>query len=245
MATNSTKNIFPFFDVPLELKDMIYDETLEDVDTYLEVGLRVEAKNVPPTNALLISKKFKEELETRAKKHSHLFIKDKWESAPVPKLENAILPEPATKIRRLAFETAANYTDYMEYPDQWFSRLTVQMDWLRSFDIKIIALICEDSQSEEDSEYGVDEWDRSLREQSWWELREFKGLQVLNAGYEHKEDWDTVLSADWRAPLAIEWKVVEESPKQKRMQVWSCITPTKAVDMSDWALDGWAVDGEE
>ena len=221
------------------MRDIVYDFSLEDVALMLKNGLVLEAKNVPSTNALLISKQFKQELELRTQKLSHLFVKDRFdddENGEQGEREAVTLPKAATKIRNLTLEAVADACDTLELPDRWFGICTMQMDWLRSFDVKIIVPI-----SKVSHDWDNDLWDddmddvlRTLRWQSWWKLREFKGLQVFDAGCAEGEGLWWFLGGEHEATLAIEWKVVEGAKGQKRLQVWSRESDEQVVDFSEW-----------
>ncbi|KAK4498888.1 hypothetical protein PRZ48_009398 [Zasmidium cellare] len=91
------KDIFPFFRLPLELREAIYDETLEDRDEQLDYDktLKYQACSTPLVNLLRVSKRVKQEYEARARKKMSFRIDDMFgETSTGP----CLLPEAAVKI---------------------------------------------------------------------------------------------------------------------------------------------------
>ncbi|KAK4629162.1 hypothetical protein CLAFUW4_08182 [Fulvia fulva] len=111
-TSNTAHTVFPFFDLPLELRDMIYDETLEDrQDQRLCNSVYLKAKGVPRTNILLVSKDVKQEYEQRATKHSHLTVKDLRSYDEV----RTALPAAAKKVSHIVIEPCVCTSELAKY----------------------------------------------------------------------------------------------------------------------------------
>ncbi|KAF2161884.1 hypothetical protein M409DRAFT_58665 [Zasmidium cellare ATCC 36951] len=64
-----SRDVFPFFELPLEMRDMIYADSLQDVRGNLKCGgLKYKFSNMPRANLLLVSKQFGQEYKARARK---------------------------------------------------------------------------------------------------------------------------------------------------------------------------------
>ncbi|KAF1976577.1 hypothetical protein BU23DRAFT_30083 [Bimuria novae-zelandiae CBS 107.79] len=70
------QNIFPFFHLPRELRDFIYEESLITFEEQRMSQLQIRATDVPPTNLLLVSHQLHDELTLYARTRSKLLIYD-------------------------------------------------------------------------------------------------------------------------------------------------------------------------
>lgn len=76
------RHIFPFFDLPQELRDEIYDLSLTRYFACLSCGFSLEATDIPAIDLLLVSKAFAREYQLRAKKKSEVAIMDTSDWSP-------------------------------------------------------------------------------------------------------------------------------------------------------------------
>ena len=75
----ATKVVFPFFDLPPELRDMIYVEALTEHEYTFGVSpkfIRIVASNVPTANGLSINRRFHDEYKAQAEKRSAITVTD-------------------------------------------------------------------------------------------------------------------------------------------------------------------------
>lgn len=71
-GTSDLHNIFPFFELPRELRDMVYDEGLDDHEMTLKCGMMLRAMAVANTNFLLVNRQFQEEYQQRGEPPEHI-----------------------------------------------------------------------------------------------------------------------------------------------------------------------------
>lgn len=92
-----SRNTFTFFDLSLEMREAIYDESFDDDEEgILPCGLSYKASCRPSLSLLLVSKQVKQEYEDRAYKKTTLVITDNqcWTSA---RQMPFAMPSPAIK----------------------------------------------------------------------------------------------------------------------------------------------------
>lgn len=77
MGRNSpTRHIFPFFELPRELRDEIYALSLVNFPPDSYSDLQIGAENMAPTHLLLVCGQLRHELDSLARKRSRVFIHD-------------------------------------------------------------------------------------------------------------------------------------------------------------------------
>lgn len=200
MAAKSTKHVFPFLNLPAELRDIIYDYSLTIYTTHMSSEFLIEAKGVARVHLLLISKQFKSELEERAKKHSRLRIKDvgvsRHRSMPRPYTSfRSILRFPAIKTRKLVLQLQTTRLE-RHLPDmkRWIELLLPQIQDLAHLDIRIVTV--------ELNEEDVEEWKEALTEQKWYQFRVLERVRVINSSADHYYD---SLHGEVKGKVALEW----------------------------------------
>lgn len=136
-AVTSTRHIFPFFDLPRELRDMVYDESPVDKAITLDSGLQVVGHNMALAEQLTISRQFKKEYEERAGKLATLHLNDTGDLIVRP--ANAIgFPVPITAFRSVQLDFIAE-NDYLN--DEASITLYVNRNW-----VERLALCLSDTQ---------------------------------------------------------------------------------------------------
>ncbi|KAK4498886.1 hypothetical protein PRZ48_009396 [Zasmidium cellare] len=115
-SSDLQRHIFPFFALPQELRDEIYDQHLTSYAGKLKCGFKIVASDIPITNLLLVSKAFGEEYRLRVRKKSQVTITDTntWGAAQI-----TIIPPPVANARRLKIEVACFSWDEVERHGQW------------------------------------------------------------------------------------------------------------------------------
>lgn len=80
-VTERARSIFPFFRLPLELREQIYDESLQKYGGKVRKrgSLRYSGANMACMNLLLVSKQLKQEYECRTEKSRSLLVYDSFE----------------------------------------------------------------------------------------------------------------------------------------------------------------------
>ncbi|KAK4498887.1 hypothetical protein PRZ48_009397 [Zasmidium cellare] len=74
-GSEQSRDVFRFFDLPLEMREMIYDESLQEREGSLKCrGLDYKASNMPRVNLLLVSKRFKQEYKARVRKAGQILV---------------------------------------------------------------------------------------------------------------------------------------------------------------------------
>ena len=69
-----SQHIFPFFKLPAELRDMVYDYSLQHVKLTSFMSLARRVTCVAPPNLMAVSQQFNMELIERVRKSSHLYV---------------------------------------------------------------------------------------------------------------------------------------------------------------------------
>lgn len=88
--------VFPFFDLPLEMREMVYDEAFEEREGRMKCGgLNYTASSMPILELLLVSKQFEHEYRTRSKKKQSAWLKDNFD---VIDCNAFTLPHPAARL---------------------------------------------------------------------------------------------------------------------------------------------------
>ena len=71
-----TRHIFPFFELPRELRDEIYALALVNFPPDSYADLQIKAEDMAPTHLLLVCRQLRHELDSLAQKCSRVFIHD-------------------------------------------------------------------------------------------------------------------------------------------------------------------------
>lgn len=189
-AADARRHIFPFFDLPLEMREMIYDESLEDEAVKLLCGFELDLANVPATNMLLVSKDFRREYLLRADKRSQMTIADvtSW----MPGVTQ--FPSPATRVHsirlQLVFVCHEDDQDHLE----WLSELIPRCEKLRVLDARI----------HYDPHILSFAKARDLISKDWIVLQSLTTLKVYEREIDGVSDWDFKSEEG----LCLEWSSV-------------------------------------
>lgn len=114
-----SRDVFPFFDLPLELREMIYDESFEKRKGRLHgKGLRYEASGMPVSNLLLVSKQVGHEYNVRSEKQQRLRLTDDY---PASCEDDCKLPGPAawTSVTLIISIRSRSWDQIIEYYEGW------------------------------------------------------------------------------------------------------------------------------
>ncbi|KAK5108867.1 hypothetical protein LTR62_007757 [Meristemomyces frigidus] len=138
---------FRFFDLPRELRDQIYTESLVYKRKYLsQHGARLRGRQVAHPNILLISKQFKTEYLERAEEHTTLVIVDRPEFHG----EKITLPREISYARHVELHLAiacdapdhfvnqCRVTKEVRMHHNWLSHLCSQMRHLKTLRIDLV-----------------------------------------------------------------------------------------------------------
>lgn len=204
MERNSTDhNTFPFLELPKELRDMIYDEALDDKeDQRLSRDLFLKARSVPRTNLLLASKQVKQEYEERAAKHSQLIIKaienhDTYDNSnngdddvdesiynQVP-----ILPPAANRVPIITLEP---YVADLNWPREasldllipLIGMITSASFSLTALNIRVIMMLTTSRRLQPWNFVNdtVHDWIRELERLEWTDVPKLRNFQILDTG---------------------------------------------------------------
>ena len=218
-----TQKVFPFFDLPAELRNMIYDQSLDDrEDQELSCHLHLKPKIVPRTNLLLVSKQMKQEYEERARKHSQLVIRDP-ESYNSGIEELPTLPPAASKVATIILELFIGDLEDLDIPLDDFAPL-ISLVTGPTFHVKGLSIsIIMELDTDFDT---ADDWVRELKKQADWEdLPKVQSIQVYNAGQGY---WNALKGKQRVAKVIAEWKKstgkfeVLEEPRSEVLEGLPC-----------------------
>ena len=174
------RKIFPFFELPRELRDFIYEQSLQSKDQRLRCGICLKAKDTSPTNVPLVSKQVKRELEECAHRRSHLTIADRLGFDEHTGI--ITLPPAAKKIWTLSVEACPEDPKEMGLSLRWIRHVTAQMFSLISLSVKVVAEI--------EVETTVEEWVEGLEISNHTTLPKLQAVQILHASQDlYNECW--------------------------------------------------------
>lgn len=138
---NKINAIYPFFDLPQEVRDNIYDECLEDIDLPdLCLELHLKANKVPITALLLVNKAFSNEYRLRANTKQSLTVTDDCPRGLLTTYcqGNFDIPTRALTISTVYIEAfVLHLTDIEEHHD-WISQLIAQLPAVRKVHLRVI-----------------------------------------------------------------------------------------------------------
>ncbi|EME38323.1 hypothetical protein DOTSEDRAFT_39359 [Dothistroma septosporum NZE10] len=139
MASNS-RNILAFLELPRELRDMVYDLSLENHDLILRCKMRVQATDVANVDILAISRRVKMEYDERAARKSVLKLYDdadfRFSSVDMPL---GAMRVPDVRLN-LVTDIAGTLEDKVEYTPNhttWIQALLKQHSCIRQVSIEI------------------------------------------------------------------------------------------------------------
>ncbi|KAK4628805.1 hypothetical protein CLAFUW4_08044 [Fulvia fulva] len=181
-GTDSTRHIFPFFNMARELRDEVYDACLEEQEAaisidlaYSSIDLALMASNMPTTQLKLISRRFRQEYQERSNERSDLRLQEIM-SMQVVGLRRDCLPAQLTHIRAVRLDllgfSSFHYGDGVlrcAYRD-WTTALFKHLPKLQSLSIRINLL--------EHHLPSVELMHAELTKGRWAELPFLKGLCV-------------------------------------------------------------------
>ncbi|KAM3420309.1 hypothetical protein BST61_g3593 [Cercospora zeina] len=149
---SNSRDIFPFFDLPRELRDTIYELAVEDRNCGEGTSdqPKMTAVNVPLPHLLQISRQFSTEYRERAEVNSTLYLYDHIALQPnTPKLSTCV-PIPARNIRtlhiRLASFAGEELSEEFELHEQWVKLAVHTVLGLQVLDLRIDVTTTEDAQ---------------------------------------------------------------------------------------------------
>lgn len=116
------RHIFPFFDLPAELRNEVYDFSLGNVETHIRKHVKAQTTNVASINLLLVSRQFNQEYADRAESAKE-FATLKLSETPCNCPSNIALPPSAKTIKHVTFELAFDETNVVEMYEKSFKHL--------------------------------------------------------------------------------------------------------------------------
>ncbi|KAK3708449.1 hypothetical protein LTR37_011545 [Vermiconidia calcicola] len=138
--------VFDFFALSLEIRDMIYDELL---DFEKNLGIRnatVTVRSMPRIEHSLVSRQFNSELGDRAKRSSMLLVEDRFDPGRIRlelQLHAGLRPLRCLQLK-LYLDCEQNHQDEVCGVDEesarhyrWITSLTAQMPHLRSLSLEL------------------------------------------------------------------------------------------------------------
>lgn len=131
------RHIFPFFELPRELRDLVYDELLLPMTcSKTGDGLIGKAQNVVFADLMTPNGQFASEYQDRARKKTVLVLSDQGCLDPIKMGMDLSLPTAARAIRHLKFNITDHGTELHEH-FAWMSAF-VRQPHIESVNIKVV-----------------------------------------------------------------------------------------------------------
>ncbi|KAK4629236.1 hypothetical protein CLAFUW4_08179 [Fulvia fulva] len=100
----SKRRIFPFFDLPRELRDFIYGFSLCDKRLEPDHHSAIWVTDVAPQNTMRVSRQFNEELREQVQKKAHLYIAQDYTTDPAPIQANTVPQQNSLRFLTVSIE---------------------------------------------------------------------------------------------------------------------------------------------
>lgn len=188
---SSLSKTFRFYDMPRELRDIIYSETLGDVALRLTCELDLSAQGLPSSNLLLVSRQMKDELEEQSQKPLRATIKDAKgfqlfgpaDDGISDAVEHIDFPSQAYKAHELHFSLAIDHDAAVVRHLSLIQDTIGRMPKLKSLTLKIG--ICEEAMF-----HDPEHWRRMLQDRGWTQLAHLVQFEVFETGHWFQESFD-------------------------------------------------------
>lgn len=129
------RHIFPFFDLPRELRDLTYDEMLlPTAGTKFVCGLKLEGHNVPSAGLPTVSRQFASKYEDRGRKKARLVVDD---TEHLMAYAACGFSPTVTKSARFVHVNISTWDVVISDHHAWLSSLT-ELPQLESLSIKLV-----------------------------------------------------------------------------------------------------------
>lgn len=157
-----------------ELRDAIYEESLERKEVHPKSGLRIEVRGCAPCNMLCTSRQLKQELEDRVGKNMSVHMHDSEDMGPDRTNANSTLglPTKFTTAKRVHIVLMAPGLSMLRYHYKWIFLVLGQFPSLSELKVKVGIQASIDS---------FDDLAAGIAEQGWTKFAGLSSLEVFDA----------------------------------------------------------------